>query len=334
MQKYLVEILECPKCNGKLDWNITEESHDRIEVAEACCQDCSSTYPIQDGIGVFLTTDLKRNDLWEQVDNGLEQLLKQNPELEKRLMDAPLDTLGPVDQFYRGDIHRTRGEIEAANAAYSTSHKGMFSVDTDRCIDNQMDYLINEVSQSDSPIVDLASGVCELVKRMLKDLPNLIVVTDFSPSVLVRNRKWLIEQGLYHRVSLLAFDARQTPFANDSISLLTTHAGLNNIQNPGKLLEELYRIVNGKFIGVSSFYPEDDQENGAVIEEYGVAELCYRDKLLEHFHNAGWVVEVNNSCTIKTNPAPPGVVLEGARVDGLPVQSTYLEWCVLSATNA
>ena len=71
-----------------------------------------------------------------------------------------------------------------------------------------------------------------------------------------------------------------------------------------------------------------------MIEEAGLAELCYRDKLLEHFQNAGWAVEVKNSCTIKTTPAPPGVVLEGARVDGLPVQSTYVEWCVLLGINA
>ena len=332
MQKYLVYILECPKCHGKLDWNITEQSCDRIEVAEACCQDCSSTYPVRDGIGVFLTTDLKRNDLWEQVDR-LDQLLKQNPEIEKQLMDVPLDTLGPVDQHYRARIHKCRGDTEAAQVAFDIAKKGLYSADTIRCWDNQMDYLINEVSQSDSPIVDLASGECGLVRRMLKDLPNLIVVTDFSPSVLVRNRKWLMEQGLYDRVSLLAFDARQTPFANDSISLLTTFVGFNNIHNPGNLLEELYRIVNGKFIAVSTFYPEDDKVNGAVIEEGGLAETQYRDKLLKHCHNSGWVVEVKNSCSIKTIPAPPGVVLEGARVDGLPVQSTYLEWCVLLGTN-
>lgn len=333
MQKYLVEILECPKCHGKLDWNITEQSHERIELAEARCKDCSSTYPVQDGIGVFLTTDLKQNDLWEQVDR-LEQFLKQNPGLEERLMDVPLDTLGPVDQHYRGRLHKTRGEIEAANAAFSVSHEAMFSAETNRCIDSQMDYLINEVSQSDSPIVDLASGECELVKRMLKDLPNSIVVTDFSPSVLVRNRKWLMEQGLYDRVSLLAFDARQTPFATDSISLLTTHVGLQNIQNPGKLLEELCRIVNGKLLAVSNFYPEDDKENGAVIEESGLAELCYRDRLLEHFHNAGWAVEVKNSYSIKTNASPTGIVLEGAKVDLLPACNTYLEWCILLGTKA
>lgn len=334
MQKYLEDVLECPKCHGELDWKITEESVNRIEVAEACCQDCSSTYPVRDGIGVFLTTDLERNDLWEQVDNRLDQLLKQYPEIEKKLMDVPLDTLGAVDQFFRGEVHRSRGENEAAAAAYSLADEGLYSEETIRCWDNQMDYLINEVSQSNSPIVDLASGGCTLVNRMLKELPNIIVVTDFSPTVLVRNRKRLMEQDLYDRVSLLAFDSRQTPFATNSISLLTTFYGLNNIQNPGKLLEELHRIVNGKLYAINNFYPEDDIENGAVIEEAGVAETHYRDKLLKHFNDAGWAIEVRNSCSIETIPAPPGVVLEGARADGLPVQSTCLEHCVLLGTNA
>ena len=334
MQKYLVKMLECPKCHGKLDWDITEQSKEHIELADASCKKCSSTYPIRDGIGVFLTTDLKQNDLWEQVDSRLDQLLKQYPEIEKRLMDAPLDTLGAVDQHFRGDVHLNRGEREAATTAYSIARKGLYSADTIKCWDNQMDYVINEVSQSKGPIVDLASGACGLVRRMLKALPNSIVVTDFSPTVLVRNRKWLMEQGLYDRVSLLAIDARQTPFATDSISFLTTLLGLNNIQNPGNLLEELSRIVNGKLLAVSNFYPEDDKENGAMIEAGGLAETHYRARLLEHFQNAGWAVEVKNSRSIKTIPAPPGVVLEGARVDGLPVQSACLEHCVLLGTNA
>ena len=333
MQKYLVKMLECPKCHGKLEWNVTEESDDRIEAAEACCQDCSSTYLVRDGIGVFLTTDLKRNDLWEQVDNRLDQLLKQYPEMEKRLMDVPLDTLGPVDQWYRGDVHQSRGDLEAAKAAHSISYKGLHSAESIRCIENQMDFVINELSQFKSPIVDLASGTCGLVRRMLKALPNSIVITDFSPTVLVKNRKWLIEQGFYDRVSLLAFDARQTPFATDSISMLTTLLGINNILNPGNLLEELSRIVNGKLLSISQFYPEDDKENGTLIKEAGLTESCYRDKLVEHLDNTGWIVKIKNSCNIETIPAPPGVVLEGVRVDGLPVQTTTLEWCILSAKN-
>ena len=152
MQKYLIEILECPNCHGDLDWTITEQTTDRVSTADVKCTACSAVYSIQNEIGNFLTTELPRNDLWEQVAQ-LEQYLKQNPGLEEKLMDVPLDSLGPVDQHYRGRLHKARGELEAANAALSASHNAMFSAETNRCIDNQMDFVISEISQSDKPIV-------------------------------------------------------------------------------------------------------------------------------------------------------------------------------------
>jgi len=333
MQKYLIEILECPKCHGELDWKITEQTTDRVVTAEVQCTACSAVYSIQNEIGIFLTEELQRNDLWEQVAR-LEQYLEQNPGLEEKLMDVPLDTLGPVDQYFRGSLHKARGESEAARAAFSKSHKAVYSAETNRCIDSQMDCVINEVSQSDKLIVDIASGECELVKRMLNDLPNSVVATDFSPTVLERDRENFIELGLYNRVSLLAFDARQTPFKTDSISLLTTHSGLQNIQDPGNLLRELYRIVNGMFFAISSFYPESDLRNSEVINEAGLSEMCFRDRLISHFRNANWEVEVKNLCSVKTAASPTGVVLEGAKVDLLPAYETNLDYCVLNATNA
>ena len=334
MHRYLLEMLECPNCHGSLDWDISEQSRDRIEVAEAYCQDCSSTYPVRDGIGVFLTTDLKRNDLWEQVDNGLEQYLKQNPVLEQMLMDVPLETLSPVDQHYRGVILEDRGDTEAAQVAFDIAKKGLYSEDTIRCMRSQLDYLIDILSNTDEPIIDIASGKCALVKKILTELRNSVVVTDFSPSVLLKDRTWFKQNGLYDRVSLIAFDVRRTPFKTDSVTTMTTLLGLANIQDPSNLLEELRRIVSDRFMAISTFYPEDDEGNGKVIHEAGLAQMSYRRTALEEFAKAGWIVQIENMCVGKDHPEPPGVVLEGARVDGLPVQSTYLEWCVLLGTNA
>ncbi len=333
MQKYLIEILECPNCHGELDWTISEQTTDRVITANIQCKACSAVYSIQNEIGIFLTKELPRNDLWEQVAQ-LEQYLKQNPGLEEKLMGVPIETLGPVDQFYRGRLHKARGEIKAANEAHSLSHRTMFSAETNRSIDSQIEFVINEVSQHEGPIVDLASGECELVTRMLKNLPNPIVVTDFSPTVLQRDRNRLIEQGLYSRASLLAFDARQTPFKANSISLLTTHVGLQNIQNPGNVLKELSRFVKGKFLAVSSFFPEDDHENGSVIQQAGLSDMYFRNKLIDQYRDANWKVEVENLFSVKTPASPTGVVLEGAKVDLLPAYETIVDWCVLKATNA
>jgi hypothetical protein len=57
--------------------------------------------------------------------------------------------------------------------------------------------------------------------------------------------------------------------------------------------------------------------------------LLYRRAALEAFATAGWEVTVENACIGRAKPTPAGVVLEGARVDGLPVVETQLEWCVL-----
>jgi uncharacterized protein YbaR (Trm112 family) len=333
MHKYLVEMLECPECHDSLDWAVTEQSADRIVSAQARCHGCSGVYFVKGGVGVFLASGLTRKDMWKQVDTGLESLLSQHPELEESLMGVPLDTLSPVDQHYRGVILENRGDVEAANIAYASSRKAMYSADTIRCMHRQMDCLLEEVSRSDGPIVDLASGECILVRRMLSDLSNPVVVTDFSPGVLLRNQKRLLQQGLYDRVSLLAFDARRTPFRTGSVESLTTFLGLANIQDPGNLLGELKRTASGRFMAVTSFYPEDDSENGEVIRNAGLAEMLYRNRLLKHYEAGGWKVKVRNSCNAWTDASPTGIVLKGAKVDLLPACSTSLEWCVLSATS-
>lgn len=334
MQKYLAEYLCCPKCHGCLEWNVTDQSDKRITSAEVRCRDCSGAYYVEEGIGVFLTGELDRNDLWKKVDTGLEEYLSQNPEIESKLMDVELDALSPVDQHYRGVIHENRDEMEAALAAYSISREALHSGDTMRTIHDQLDHAVEAISDTDVPVVDLASGECTLVRRILTELHNPVVVTDFSPSVLKRDRTRFIQQGLYDRVSLIAFDARRTPFRTKSIEMLTTFLGLSNIQEPGSLLRELKRIVCGSFVAISCFYSEDDLENGRIIQEAGLADMLYRDRLLELYEESGWQVEVSHSSSALEHASPAGVVLKGAKVDLLPAYDTRLEWCVLTATGS
>jgi len=73
MQTYLLNMLECPACHGALEWHITEYRGDRIEAANALCVTCGAVYPVREGIALFLTPDLPREDLWEQVDSQLSE---------------------------------------------------------------------------------------------------------------------------------------------------------------------------------------------------------------------------------------------------------------------
>lgn len=331
MHHFLIEMLECPVCHGDLAWQIVEQHDDRIEQAEAGCTACRATYPIREGIGVFLTPDLPRNDLWDQVESGLTRHLRQNPKDEHRLIGAPLDQLNPADQFFRALVLEERGQFNAAQAASNAALARMYTLEYQDCSNAQIEYVIEQLTGSTGPIVDLASGRGYLAEKMARQLDRPIVATDFSPRVLRRNRRWFEHFGLYDRVSLLAFDARRTPFRDNSIKTATSYVGLSNIEATGSLLQELRRVVDGKLLAVSLFYSEDDLANAQAIEQAGLSALLYRRAAVTQFVSAGWQVDVANVCRGPARPTPRSAIFEDAGIDSLPVVDTTLEWCTLVA---
>lgn len=329
MHTYLIEMLACPVCQGELDWRIDEQDGGRIETAEAACAGCGSTYPVREGIGLFLTPDLSRNDLWEEVGSGLVRYLQANPEVEAQVIDGPVETLAPADQFLRSMLLEERGRFEEAKVAQDLAFREMYTPDYLECWNSQVIYTVEEVSGREGPIVDLASGRGYLAEVLVKELGRPVIVTDFSPSVLRRNRGYFRHIGLYDHISLLAFDARRTPFKDGAVKTMTTNMGLPNIEEPGNLLRELKRVVSGLFLAISHFYPEEDAANGEVIEEAGLELLLYRKSAVSQFSKAGWEVAIKNECIGQARPTPLSKIVEGLRIDGLPVAETMLAWGVI-----
>jgi uncharacterized protein YbaR (Trm112 family) len=331
MQEFLIEMLECPSCYGELNWKITQHQGERIEEAKVNCKKCGNAYLVKEGIGLFLTPDLPRNDLWEQLDSQLIQYLRENPQIESKLMDVPLNTLNPADQFFRAQILEERGEFAQAKATANFAYSKLYAPEYLKCYNAQINYLIAQLSIFDGPIIDLASGRGDLAELLVRKLKQPIVFTDFSPQILRRNRRWLEFFGLYERVSLLAFDARRSPFKDEAIKMMTTNLGLINIEEPENLLIELRRIVSGKFFAISHFYPEDDEVNAEAIKKLGVDQFLFRNSALEFFYSAGWQVKMENMMIGKACPTPKGEVIEEAGIDAFPVAETKLEWGVLAA---
>jgi len=331
MQDFLIEMLECPSCHGELNWKVVQHQGDRVEEAEVSCKKCSGTYSIKEGIGLFLTPDLPRNDLWEQLDSQLIQYLHENPQIESKLMDVPLNTLNPADQFFRAQVLEERGEFAQAKATANFAYSKLYAPEYLKCNNAQINYLIAQLSIFDDPIIDLASGRGDLAELLVRKLNQPIVFTDFSPQILRRNRRWLDFFGLYERVSLLAFDARRSPFKDGAIKVMTTNLGLINIEEPENLLIELRRIISGKFFAISHFYQEDDKVNAEAIKKVGLDQFLFRKPALNSFCKAGWQVKMENMMIGKAYPTPKGEVIEGAGIDAFPVTETKLEWGVLVA---
>jgi ubiquinone/menaquinone biosynthesis C-methylase UbiE/uncharacterized protein YbaR (Trm112 family) len=332
MHDRLTDMLECPACHGELTWQISDHRQERIESAEAQCRNCGSSYPTREGIGVFLTPDLPRDDLWEQMDSWLTPYLREHPEIERQLMETPLETLGPADQSFRASVLDDRGQFDLAKVVRDQATP-VYTAEHLAASASQMDFVLERLSAADGLIVDLASGAGHLVEEMARELARPLVATDFSPNILRRDRVRWEHFGLYDRISLLAFDARRTPFKDGAVETMTSYVGLANIREPGPLLEELRRVVDGALLAVSHFYDEESQANAEVIREAQLETALYRAAALAAFAAAGWEVEVANAFPALARPTPRSAIL-GAGIDGLPVTETMLEFCVLVANGA
>jgi len=330
LHTYLVDLLQCPDCTGDLTWNFKRKSDNRIEEGMAVCEDCKSEYPVSRGIAVFLPTDGQRNDMWEQIDSQFLVYLKEHPEIERKLMDTPVDKLNPADIFFRALVLEERGEHRLARELERMAEKGLYTREYLRCWQSQVEWILGELSGTSGPVIDLASGRGYLIEKMARYLSNLIVATDFSPRVLMRDKIWFEEAGLSDRVSFLAVDARHTPFRDQSISALTTNLGLPNIEHPQGLLTELRRIVRGKFLSISFFYSRDDAANAKALKEYGL-DMFFLPETREKFLAADWEIDFANQCDAIAKPTPASEVLEGATIDRFPVAETTLKWSVIVA---
>lgn len=331
MNRLLLDMLACPACHGALNWDVARETAVHIEQAEARCAACGATYPVRDGIGMFLLPDLPRNDMWEQAGSGLSAYLREHPEVERGLMEPPAEALNPADQFFRAMVLEDQGRYAEARSLETLANTAIYTPEYMQCWSSQIDYVVAQLTGGSGPVVDLASGRGYLAEQLLRGLDRPVIATDFSVRVLRRDRAWLSAAGLLERADLLAFDARRTPFRDKALTALTTNLGLPNIADPGSLLAELRRIAAGTFYAISHFYPEDDAANRAAIRAAGLEPMLYRSTALPAFEAAGWQVEVVNTCQGAARPTPASALLEGAGIDTFPVAATTLDWCVLRA---
>lgn len=330
MHTYLMELLQCPVCHGELGWDVAERDGDRIERGSARCTACEATYPIGEGIGVFLPPDQQPKGA-EAQESRQERYLREHPEVERQLLESPLETLNPADQFFRARALEARGAYPEAREAWERSQEGLYTAEENAAIESQFVKLVELVSTASGPIVDLASGRCYAVERILRAVQRPVVATDIELSVLRRDRRYLSFWGLYKRVSLLALDARRTPFRDGAVETMTSFVGLANVREPGDILAELRRVVSGTFLSVSVFYLPDDEVHGPALRKAGLEANIFRSSSLEAFAAAGWEAEVSNLRTATVRPTPKGVLLEGFGVDGFPLAETTQESCVLVA---
>jgi hypothetical protein len=75
------------------------------------CTTWGAEYPVRDGIGLFLLPDLPREDLWQNIDSALIGQLRDNPDVEQRLMGGPLESLKPANSCHGRALPTPAGRV-------------------------------------------------------------------------------------------------------------------------------------------------------------------------------------------------------------------------------
>ncbi len=331
MHKRYIDMLICPLCHNQLEWHIKEENRDRIINANIVCLSCQSEYEVRDEIAVFLTNKLSRNDLWEQNEYKIEKYFKENPDICEKLMNTPEEELNGADYWFKASYFEMKKDYMISSRMFKNAFKKIYTQDAIEGQESQIDFIINNI-ESNKTIIDIASGKGYLVEKLLKQTNNYVVATDFSPTVLARNKEYYKYKGLYDRLSLIAFDARKTPFKDNSIEIMTSNMGLQNIDQPEDVIKEMNRITKGIFMSIMFFIDENDKIHMDFFDKYLSTAYATRRNAFETFKKAGWSsVNIANSFLANIKPTPKGEILKRAGIDGFPIVDTKVEFCVFQA---
>jgi SAM-dependent methyltransferase/uncharacterized protein YbaR (Trm112 family) len=312
-------LLVCPACHGGLGWEDAQRPQ---------CLDCGAAFEVRDGVAAFLTGSPDAS--WEQLRSGLRRYLQAEPERERALLTTPPGQLNPADLFFRGQLLEEDGRFGEAEACTSAAIERSYHPEYLRASEAELRYLLSALEPGDLT-VDIATGRGTLVKAMLASPPADVIASDISPLVLRRMRSCFAALGRQGPLSYLAFDARATPFGDQSLPAAVTHLGLPNLADPEAVLRELRRVVRGRLAAVSYFMADRDP-NRALAGELGLAAILQRDSCVEIFERAGWSVTIENQIVAPAVPTPRGEIIEGGNLDTFPAEETELTWCVLMAT--
>jgi len=91
--------------------------------------------------------------------------------------------------------------------------------------------------------LDVGSGSAYLARLLARELDSRVTSLDADDAMLAVARRLVSEEGLEERVSIVAGDAYELPFADDSFDLVTSHLLMCILNDPARALQEQMRVT-------------------------------------------------------------------------------------------
>jgi SAM-dependent methyltransferase len=262
-------------------------------------------------------------DAWAEAESALSAFLREHRDVERALLDSPLDSLNGADAYLRASVLEERGGDGAD--AYARSDVECYGPEFRAARDAALERVVELVRGGDGVVVDVATGRGRLLELLAARVSRPLTATDVSAHVLRATERRV--PGVRYVVA----DAQSLPLADGEVATLVTHVGLANVPRARALLHELRR-VGRELVATHLFYPVEDEANRSAARELELEDLLVREPTRAAFADAGWELSLEYECEVPASPTPESALVPGVRIDGLPVCDTRATWCVLRAT--
>jgi ubiquinone/menaquinone biosynthesis C-methylase UbiE/uncharacterized protein YbaR (Trm112 family) len=322
LHKSLVPLLICPACHGELKSRVDKEDANHVIEGGFICENCKRTYPVVDGIGVFLDGEGARDDFWKEQETFATRFRREHPIQYFLLTKTFFGNIKPEHHFLKGLLLENEKTLEKATKriytkdyliGYEKTKKALSEIEKDR----------------PSIILEVACGRGSFFKPFLQSrrTEGIYVASDFSPTILRSNLKWLRTHGFEDQVTLMAFDCRTMPFRDSSIPAVTSNLGFPNIRNDGKAVPEAFRVLVPKGILITNFlFTTEETKNYAEAKELGLEQFYTRSNVEQTFRKAGLKFSLEELHRGLVQPVPGGI-------DSFPIVQDIYSFCVIRATK-
>ncbi len=310
VQKVKVEsILQCPSCEPSL----------KIRNQGFFCDKCDRQYSKRAGLYDFL---LSGEDQWARVGKGF---MNGQEEMERRLLETPLEELSPSDRLIRAVALWFKGDFEEYEKIAKESLKGVYTDEYNDAMKKSFDNTVDLVRQEEGIVLDLATGMGGLLQKLLSSTERDFISVDISPTSSLSLLQYLRFRNWDNRVVQLIADAAHLPLRDKSIDVITTAVGFQNMQDAEPVFKEIRR-VSRKLVALCIFMDKGDT-NLAFVKDKS---LHVADLFKKELEKVGWSASLENTLRACVEPTPQSEIL-GIRPDRIPVVPTVFEFTTVVA---
>jgi len=312
----------CPVCHGELKSQIMRQDETYLIEGEFACKNCKRKYPVVDEIAIFLDGKEMKDDLWKEQEDLATRFRREHPILFFFLTKTFLGNIKPEHHFLKGLLLDDEKTLERAK-------RRIYTKDYLNGYEKTKQALGEVEKDNPSIILEIACGRGGFFKPFIRSRQRrgVYVATDFSPTVLRSNLKWLRKNRLDEQVTLMAFDAMAMPFKDNVIPAMVSNIGFPNIRNNGKAVNEAMRVLAPLGIVIANFmFTTEKTANYAKAKELGLDQFYTRKNVEEVFTKAGFKLGLEELYRGSVRPTPGGI-------DYFPIVEDVYSFCVLRATK-